>query len=168
MSKKTRVSAPPRTAPPIAEALAALTRRTLRAWVALFLRLLGVALLTTVLAFQIPWVAANKGLIDALSGVLVLWPFFTAIGRNLAWRIALGRAYAREARWAEAEQALALFARPHNQVFDATGEAAYWLALALREQGRTEAARRQFTTLAHSRRGEWAEKAAAELASETV
>jgi hypothetical protein len=149
-------------APPVDEALTALLRRSVRAWVWLAVRVVALALLTSVLAMQLPWVRQNKGLVDALSGVLVLWPFFTATGRNWAWRIALGRAYAREGRWAEAERALSPLALPSRQIFDATGEGAYWLAVALREQGQGDPARRLFEQTARGRRGEWADRAAAE------
>ncbi len=156
---------PARPAPPLGEAMSALLRRNVRAVVFVFVRLVAVALLSTLLERQIPSVRRNRLLVDAIGSVLVIWPFYTAIGRNAAWRIALGRAYVREGRWAEAERALLPFLRRGYQPFDAGGEGAYWLAVALRALGREKDALRLFQSVTRTRRGPWREKAEAALAN---
>jgi hypothetical protein len=103
-----------------------------RAVVFVFVRLVGLALLVSVLAARSPWIEAHRAYFDAGAALLVVLPFFTALGRIFGWRIALGRAYVREGRWAEAERALAPFDRRRwtYHPFDAAGEGAYWLAVA--------------------------------------
>jgi hypothetical protein len=128
-------------------------------------RLVAVAILTSLLEARIPALQGRALLLDAVGAVLVLWPFYTALGRIFAWRIALGRAYARERRWAEAERTLRPLARVRYQVFDATGEGAYWLGVALRGLGRNQEAGHLFRSVARQRRGTWQEKAAAEARS---
>jgi hypothetical protein len=152
------------TLPDVDSALMELTRRQIRVGVALVVRIVAVALVTTVLAHQIPAMARMKPLVDALSGVLVLWPFFTAYGKLQAWRIALGRSYAKAERWADAERTLLPLDGLRGSVYDATGEGRYWLAVARRGLGRKEEARRLFIYLATLPGGEWAERARQEAA----
>jgi hypothetical protein len=167
-SKKTRPETAsetaPETLPDVETALTELTRRQIRVVVALVVRVIAVALLTAILARQIPALRQVKPLVDALSGVLVLWPFFTAYGRLQAWRIALGRSYAKAQRWADAERTLTPLAGLRGSLYDATGEGRYWLAVARRGLGRTEEARRLFAFLATLPGGEWAERARRETA----
>ena len=88
--------------PPVDAALAALARRELRALVLLVARLIAVAVLIALLETQIPALRRAPFLPGAVGGALILWPFFTARGQSAAWRIALGRSYARAKRWPEA------------------------------------------------------------------
>lgn len=156
-----RAAAP---APPAAEAMAALTRRGARAVVFLFVRLVAVALFVTLVESQSPRMGrAARLLLEAAASLLVVLPFFTALGRIFGWRIALGRVYAQEERWAEAAHVLSVFARRGYHPFDARGEGAYWLALALRARGDTDEAQRLFRSVAETRAGEWRDRARAEL-----
>jgi hypothetical protein len=146
--------------PPRGEALAGLSRQTGWAIGSLIVRIVAVAALNTILAHQIPWLRQNRALLDALGGVLVLWPFFTALGRCYAWRIALGRTYAKEQRWEDADWTLTPFLHPRTRLFfDATGEGIYWLALSRSELGNKEDARRLLQRLAEERRGVWSDRA---------
>lgn len=166
MSRKpTRSGSDARPAPPVDEALSALFRRSVRAVVALLVRLVAVGLLTALLDTQLPALRRNRPLVDAVAGMLVLYPFFTALGRNAAWRIALGRAYVREERWAEAERTLHPFRLRTHQVFDAAGEGLYWLARAQSGLGRADEAARLYGLVARHGRGEWQARAAAEIAA---
>lgn len=156
-------------APPTDEALTALLRRTVRAWAWLLVRVVTLALLLAILSVQSPWVRQNRALMDALSGILALWPFFTAMGRIYSWRIALGRSYVREERWADAERTLSPLPGYRARLFDATGEGTYWLAVAHREQGKTEEARRLFRMVTERQPGgEWSQKAQEALAPQPV
>lgn len=152
--------------PRIDEALAGLSRRT--GWVigSLVVRIVAVAALNTILAHQIPWLGRNRALLDALGGVLVLWPFFTALGRVYSWRIALGRTYAGEQRWEDADRTLSPFLHPRTRLFfDAAGEGIYWLAISRSALGRAEESRRLLQSLAGERRGVWSERARESLAA---
>ena len=153
-------------APPLGEALAGLSRRTGWAIGSLVVRIVAVATLNTILAHQLPWLAQNRAVLDALGGVLVLWPFFTALGRGYAWRIALGRTYAKEQRWSDAEQTLSPFLHPRTRLFfDAKGEGIYWLAMARQALGAGDDARRLLQRLADERRGDWSDRAREQLLS---
>lgn len=168
--KKARPSAPAvavtTAAPPVDEALNALFRRTVRAWVWLLVRIVALGLLVAVLSAQIAWVRQNRPIMDALSGVFALWPFFTGLGRIHSWRIALGRAYVQEKRWGDAERTLSHLTGYRARLFDAAGEGAYWLAVARRASSRPDEARRLFQQVAESHPGsEWGEKARHELAA---
>ena len=163
-TKAERVSpgaAPITDAPPADQALPALAARTARTFVFLFVRLAAVALLVTLLQARLPWVQDHRTLVDGIAALLVVLPFFTALGRGFAWRIALGRAYVREERWAEAERTLAPFNRRSYHPFDAAGEGAYWLALTHRALNRPDEARALLEFVARSGRGEWRDRAAA-------
>jgi hypothetical protein len=151
--------------PDVDTALTELTRRQIRIGVSLVVRIIAVAVLTAILSREIPAIAENKGIVDALSGVLVLWPFFTAFGKLQAWRIALGRSYARAERWTDAARTLASLHGLRVSLYDATGEGRYWLAVAWRGQGRGEDACRLFAALAALPGGEWAERARKETAA---
>lgn len=144
-------------APPVEAALSGLVGRTVRAVVFVFVRLVGLALLVSVLAARSPWIEAHRAYFDAGAALLVVLPFFTALGRIFGWRIALGRAYVREGRWAEAERALAPFARRRwtYHPFDAAGEGAYWLAVARQQSGQGEPACRLFDLVARHGSALW-------------
>jgi hypothetical protein len=151
-------------APPATDALAALRQRTARAVASMLVRLVAVAVLDTILNRSAPGLRPAPGVLDAVGALLVLWPFFTALGRIYAWRIALGRAYVREMRWSDAQQALAPFVHPRVRLlFDATGEGTYLLATARRADGHKDLANRLLRQLAAERRGCWSEAAASHL-----
>lgn len=165
-TRKSRPEAAP-ALPPVEEALATLARRNLRAVIHLAVRLVATAILLVLLEAQFPGLRRGPGrlVLEAGGGALVLWPFFTALGRAAAWRIALGRSYARAGRWSAAEQTLLPFTRAAYQPFDAAGEGTYWLATTRRALGHEDEARRLLEAVARSRRGEWQARAAAELAA---
>jgi hypothetical protein len=146
------------TVPDVDTALAELSRRHLRAVASLAVRLIAVGFLAAILCAQIPWLARHRSVVDALSGVLVLWPFFTALGRLYSWRIALGRTYAKVGHWADAERTLTPVRGVRARLFDATGEGTYWLALACRARGQGGEATRLLEGLAQAGGG-WAEQA---------
>lgn len=153
-----------RAAPPAHDALRALARRGLRAAVFLFVRLVGVALLVSVWeASGAPGFGRARLLVDGMASLLVVLPFFTAYGRIFAWRIALGRAYVGEKRWAEAERTLAALDRKGYHPFDAAGEGAYWLALVRRALGHHDDARRLLDLVARQGNGHWKSEADAAL-----
>ena len=55
-------------------------------------------------------------------GILALWPLWQGVGKNWAWRISLGKAYARAGRLADAEVLLRPLDGLQGSLFDATGE----------------------------------------------
>jgi hypothetical protein len=160
-AKQKAPSAPQPLSPPVDKALAELARRHLRAVIAMLVRVVALGILSAILAAQSPGLAKARLLMDAVAGGLALWPFFTALGRLYAWRIALGRAYVTEARFADAEQTLApMMAGPRVRLFDATGEGAYWLAIAKRDLGKADEARSLLETVARDHAGsEWGARA---------
>lgn len=163
--RKTAALPGPDAAPPLESALAALSRRHLRAVLALLARIAALGLLMALLSSQSPALAKARVLMDAVAGALALWPFFTALGRLYGWRIALGRSYVRESRFADADCALSpLVVGLRARLFDATGEGAYWLATARRGLGREAEARPLWETIAREHPvGEWGERARAAL-----
>jgi len=164
--RERRNRASPDPLPDADAALAELSRRHLRILAALGVRVVAVGFLVALLCVQVPWLGRHRGLLDALSGVLVLWPLFTDLGRLYAWRIALGRTYANAGRWAEVERALAPLLGLRARLFDATGEGTYYLAVARRALGRDHDADTLFRQLAGSISGAWGERARAALAEE--
>lgn len=118
----------PPSLPPLDEALRALLRRQVRAVVWLLVRMLLLAMLTAWLVLLSPWLRQNRWLLDTPSGLLVLWPFVTAVGRNWLWRIALGRAYCQAGRFADAERTLRPLDGLQGRLFDAQGDGARALA----------------------------------------
>jgi hypothetical protein len=155
--------------PPLEEALAELSRRTGWAIGSLVVRIVAIAVLNTILVHQIPWLGRNRVLLDAIGGALVLWPFFTALGQGYAWRIALGRTYAKEQRWSDADRTLTPFLHPRTRLFfDATGEGIYWLALSRSALGNIEDSRRLLQRLADERRGVWSDRARESLGTSGV
>ncbi|HVK06532.1 MAG TPA: hypothetical protein VM490_23885 [Armatimonadaceae bacterium] len=149
-------------APPVEAALAELGRRHARALAWLGVRVVALGFLLAVLSLQWAALGRYRFALDALSGVLVLAPYFTAVGRLFAWRIALGRAYLREERGEDAVRTLAVFEGLRARVFDATGEGRFLLGTALRKRGKYDEARRVFADVRRFGGGEWQERAAAE------
>src|SRR5690349_20518077 len=131
-SKSTRTNKPDAAANTLPEpetALTELSRRYVRQWVFLLMRIVTLGILTAIMVRQPPWLEQNRALLDALSGVLALWPLFTDMGKLYAWRIALGRRYAEAKRWADAARTLAPVGGIQGRLFDVTGEGRYWLAI---------------------------------------
>jgi len=149
-------------------ALRALAGRQALAVVFLLVRLFSLALLATLLVVQAPGLRPYRPLLDAVSILLALWPFLTAYGRSVGWRIALGRAYAGAGRWADAERTLAPLAGWRARPFDAAGEGLFWLAMALRARGSGSEARTLMGRVAAPGGGspEWQERARAELGAD--
>ncbi|GAB4454603.1 MAG: hypothetical protein OHK0029_09390 [Armatimonadaceae bacterium] len=147
--------------PDIATAQTEFTRRHIRLWIALLLRVVGLGILTAILTAQVPFLAQNRPLLDAISGVLALAPLFTGLGRLHGWRIALGRRYAEAQRWHDALTILEPLRGITGRLFDANGEGRYWLAEAYHATGRASDAEALRTTVANLGSGEWAEKAKA-------
>jgi len=109
-------------------AMRQLARRQWGAIGMLFLRVVLLSVLSTALRIQIPALRSVQPLVDAVSGMLALWPFWTAVGRNWQWRIALGRAYADAGRPADAVRVLAALDGVQGKLFDAQGTGAAVLA----------------------------------------
>lgn len=110
------------TLPELPDALRELWRRQIRAIVWLVVRIVAVAAISASLVISTPWLRTNRWILDAISGVLVLWPLWGTVGRNWAWRIALGRAYYNAGRHADAEAVLKPLSGLQGALFDATGE----------------------------------------------
>lgn len=146
-------------------ALTELSRRYVRQWISLLLRIVALGILTAILVRQSPWLAQNRVLLDSLSGVLALWPFFNGMGKLYAWRIALGRKYAEAERWSDAAQTLAPVGGIQGRLFDMTGEGRYWLAVALQGIGKEQEARELLSWVAALPGGEWAKRAKEPLPS---
>ncbi len=122
----------------------------------LFVRLVGVALLVSIWeAGGRPGFGRVRLVVDGVAALFVVLPFFTAYGRIFAWRIALGRVYVHEKRWAEAERTLAVLDRKGYHPFDAAGEGAYWLALVRRARGQDDDARRLLELVARQGSAPW-------------
>ena len=108
--------------PELADAQKTLFRRQVRAVVLLLVRIVLLAMLTATLTFSIPWLRTNRAPLDMLGGVLALWPLWSDIGKNWAWRIKLGRAYASAGRFPDAEALLRPLDGLQGALFDATGD----------------------------------------------
>lgn len=96
-----------------------------RQWAAigmLLLRIVLISVLVTVLRMQMPWIRSAQPILDGAGGVLALWPFWTAVGRNWAWRIALGKAYVEAGRHADAIRVLRALDGVQGRLFDVQGE----------------------------------------------
>lgn len=111
-------------------AMRILFRRQVRALVLLLLRIVLLAMLFTFLKIQMPWLRPAQPLLDAVMGVLALWPFWTAVGRNWQWRIKLGRAYLDAGRADDAVAVLSALDGVQGRLFDAEKEGAAVLARA--------------------------------------
>ncbi len=151
------------TAPPLSEASASLARRTGAVYMSLLIRAVAVGVLWAILAARLPFLARNQAVLDAIGAVLVVAPFFTAMGKLYAWRIALGRAYLRENRASDAASALAPFDTLRARLFDATGEGAFHLVLARRGVSSDDNATHLLTRVASRGQTPWCEQAGALL-----
>jgi hypothetical protein len=173
-SKKSRPRKPSdgasaaKSAPPIDAALTELVRRSVRAGVWLVLRLVCAGFLLALVARQSPALAKAGAWLQPLAGLLVTLPFFTALGKNYAWRIALGRAYVAERRWSDAEKTLGVLTGARAALFDAAGEGRYHLAVARGALGRADDASRLFAEVAAQGAAAWREKARAEVGAGAV
>ena len=156
---KPEAAAAPTGLPEPATALPELSRRYVRLWVSLLVRIVALGILTAILVRQSLWLEQNRILLDSLSGVLALWPFFTGMGKLYAWRIALGRKYAEAERWADAAPTLAPVGGIQGRLFDVTGEGRYWLARALHGIGKEAEAKELLSWVAALPGGEWAKRA---------
>jgi len=116
--------------PERSEAMAILARRQRQAIGFLVFRVLLLSLLSGILRVQMPWLRSVEGGMDAVAGVLALWPFWTAVGRNWQWRIALGTAYVNAGRFPDAVLVLQALDGIQGKLFDARGDGAQALATA--------------------------------------
>jgi hypothetical protein len=146
--------------PKIEAALQALRLREIRAWVDLLVRLLILAFLRTILITQYPNFRPVSFLFDLIGFVILLWPFFIRLAKNMRWRIALGKSYSNNRRWEEASRTLAPLAFERAALLDASGEGRYLLALALEKQGKLDEAKRLYQHLQHLS-STWGEQARA-------
>ncbi len=103
-------------------AMAILAKRQRAAVAMLLFRVVLLSVLTTSLRMRIPESKSIQPMMDAVAGVLALWPFWTAVGRNWAWRIALGRSYVEAGRNADAVRVLSALDGVQGRLFDVQGE----------------------------------------------
>jgi|GEM_PF-7060599 hypothetical protein len=153
--------------PPRETALRELARRHARALAWLGVRTVGAGLVLVAVVGQAPGAARHLGWLEAVAALLAAAPYFTALGRVHAWRIALGRSYARAEQWEDAAVTLAPLTGVRARMFDSTGEGRYWLALALLRLGRDGEARAHFREVVADARPDWREKAQLELGEGT-
>ncbi len=111
-------------------AMETLARRQRMAVGMLVFRILLLSLLSGILRVQMPWLRSVEAGMDAMAGVLALWPFWTAVGRNWQWRIALGSAYVNAGRFPEAVAVLGALDGIQGKLFDARGDGAKALSTA--------------------------------------
>ena len=116
--------------PVVDDAQKALFQRQVRALVLLGVRVVGLAILATVLKRQMPWLRPYESFFDAMTGILALWPFWTSVGRNWQWRIKLGGAYVDAGRRDDALAMLEALDGIQGRLFDADGKGATLLARA--------------------------------------
>ncbi len=119
--------------PELSVALRELLRRQVRAVVWLVVRIVALSALSASLVMASPWLRNNRWTLDMASGILVLWPLWGSIGRNWAWRIALGKSYLAAGRHADAEAVLQPLDGLQGMLFDATGEGRAALSAARKE-----------------------------------
>lgn len=111
-------------------AMSILARRQRNAIGLLIFRVLLLSILSGILRVQMPWLRSVEVGMDAVAGVLALWPFWTASGRNWQWRIALGTAYVNAGRFRDAVLVLQALDGIQGKLFDARGDGAKALATA--------------------------------------
>ncbi len=139
--------------------------REARAFAWMFVRLVCVAFLITMLVRSAPALQPFRVIFDAIGGVLILTPLFTGLGRTFGWRIALGKAYTDERRFADADAVLMVLSGLRATLFDANGEGRYYRSLALSGLHRTSDAESILRNVTEQGREPWREKAQAELVS---
>ncbi len=123
----------PAALPELPDALRELLRRQVRAVVWLVVRIVALSALSASLVMASPWLRNNRWTLDMASGVLVLWPLWGSIGRNWAWRIALGKSYLVAGRHADATAVLQPLDGLQGMLFDATGAGRVALSAARKE-----------------------------------
>jgi len=154
--------------PDVDQALGELSRRSGRAFASLLVRIVAIGVLNVLMVRAVPALRSARPIMDVIGAALAVWPYFTALGRAYAWRIALGRAYVRAMWWPEAQRTLAPLRHPRVRLlFDASGEGIYLLALTQRALGATEEAERLFSVLSREGRGKWSAEAQQALAVES-
>lgn len=139
-----------------------LTNQQVRVWVRFGVRVVVVAILSALLVQRVPFFAANQAILDSLSGILVLWPLWTQLGRLYHSRVQRGKQFQEAEQWGDAQKILAPFAAPPvSRLFDTTGEGTYRLACVLAKMGEEKEARALHTQ--NVRPTEWGQKSAALL-----
>lgn len=137
--------------------------REARAFAWMLLRLVCVAFLTTVLMRSAPFLRPFRPIFDLLGGILILVPLITGLGRVFAWRIALGKAYVENRRFADADAVLAVLSGLRAMLFDAGGEGRFHRATALRALARPTEADGLLREITERGREPWLSGAKAEL-----
>ena len=140
----------------------ALANRQARIWIRFGVRVVIVAMVSAFVTQRVAFLAANRSVIDAISGVVVLWPLWTQLGQLYMARIDEGRRQSEQNQWAAAQRILAPFAAPPvSRLFDTSGEGTYFLACALEQLGETEKARALHAQ--NARPTDWGKKSVAAL-----
>ena len=123
-----------------------------------FVLLLAVTFGMPVLNAVTPLPIWPKRLLNYLSLLIVLVPFFAGINRMNAARLEIGRERVQARAWAEAVAALITFDTPLQRFLDATGEAHYWLGQAYAGLGDKVRAERARAFVRRKTGSPWAEK----------
>ncbi len=117
--------------PELDTALKSLYRLQVRALWMLAVRVILLSMLITVLRITIPGIRTINMILDAAAGSLALWPFWTSIGRNWAWRYRLADAYIKASRYQDALIVLEPLQGVQARLFDADGYGRALKALAM-------------------------------------
>ena len=117
--------------PELESALKSLYRLQVRALWMLAVRVILLSMLITVLRITIPGIRSVSMILDAVAGSLALWPFWTSIGRNWAWRYKLADAYIKADRYQDALTVLEPLQGVQARLFDADGQGKALKALAM-------------------------------------
>lgn len=117
--------------PELESALKSLYRLQVRALWMLAVRVILLSMLITVLRITIPGIRSISMVLDAAAGSLALWPFWTSIGRNWAWRYKLADAYIKADRCQDALTVLEPLQGVQARLFDADGQGRALKALAM-------------------------------------
>ena len=108
--------------PDVQEALGALLRLQIRAIWMLAVRVLLLSFLLTIIRMLVPGIRRFDFALDAVSGALALWPFWTSIGRNWRWRIKLADAFLKAGRADDTRVILEPLKGIQASLFDADGK----------------------------------------------
>ena len=117
--------------PELESALKSLYRLQVRAMWMLAVRVILLSMLIPVLRITIPGIRSISMILDAAAGSLALWPFWTSIGRNWAWRYKLADAYIKASRFQDALTVLEPLQGVQARLFDADGQGRALKALAM-------------------------------------
>lgn len=101
---------------------------------------------------------AARHVLDALSVLLIMTPFYVGMNYLFRERLRFGRIYVAESRWKPAIAALEPFDSATQRFLDGTGEAHYLLAQAYSGAGDRVKAERIKTFVQKNRKGVWADK----------